>query len=245
MVDSEMKRRRRIYTMLSVGLGAAFSLFASTAQARPTLDPERLGQLERYEVLSFVDAYENGIDRGKAIGVIDATPDEVFRVVTDFPHYKDFVPRISQSDLTSRSNDGALVRLIADLPWPAGRSWIDAEYRFERLPGNIYRAHFDKRRGNMRQYLGTVYIEPWSTTPGRPQTAITYEFVAEPDVYAPKSALNKGVRRSAASFVHALRQRINEMHRLGMLHPNAPALATATKPDNIISPAPATLKAGR
>jgi ribosome-associated toxin RatA of RatAB toxin-antitoxin module len=236
------KRARTIYC---IAFGAVVALAAGTAQARPTLDGERLGQLDRYEVLSFSDAYKNGIDRGKAIGVIDATSDEVFRVVTDFARYKEFVPRVSESSLMARTNDGAQVSLTADLPFPAGRSWIEADYRFEHLAGDIYRARFEMRRGSMRQYLGSVYIEPWSNSGGKVQTAITYEFIAEPGVYAPKSVLNKGVRRSAASFVHALRQRINDLHRVGLLHPNAPALAAATTPANIIRPAPSTLKAHR
>jgi ribosome-associated toxin RatA of RatAB toxin-antitoxin module len=237
--------RGRTIGFCCVALGAAVMLAAGTAQARPSLDGERLDQLDRYEVLSFSDAYKNGIDRGKAIGVIDATSDEVFRVVTDFARYKEFVPRISESSLTARTDDGAQVALTADLPWPAGRSWIEADYHFEHLAGDIYRARFEMRRGSMRQYLGSVYIEPWTNGRGKAQTAITYEFTAEPGIYAPKSLLNKSLRRSAASFVHALRQRINELHRVGLLHPNAPALASATKPANIIRPAPSTLKAHR
>ena len=214
-------------------------LAPSLAQARPTLDAERLGELARYQVLTFADAFRAGLDRGKAIGVIDATPEEVFRIATDFPHYKDFMPRISAAETVSRNEELAHITLSGDLPWPAGRTWIEAEYRFEHLPGDIHRIHFEMKRGNMRQYLGSLYIEPFN---GK-QTAVTYEIVAEPDVSAPKSFVNKGVRRSAGSFVHALRQRINELHRLGLLHPIAPA--SPARPATIVEPNPATLKARR
>jgi hypothetical protein len=209
------------------------------ACARPLLDADRMGQLARYEVLTFVDPWKGGIDRGKAIGVFDATTEEVFRVATDFPHYKDFMPRVDGAEQVTRTGEGAQVVLTGELPWPAGRTWIDAEYRFTRLPGDIYRVRFEMKRGNMRQYLGSMYIEPFNDH----QVAVTYEIVAEPDVVAPKSQINKGVRRSAASVVHAIRQRVNELHRLGLLHPIAPAAPAVVAKPTVLEPT--TLKARR
>jgi len=232
---------RRIGRIALLGVAAVgCTLFSRPAAARPTLDAERLGELARYTVLTFSDAFRNGIDRGKAIGVIDATTEEVFRVATDFQHFKEFMPRINGAEQINRNGDVATVMLTGELPWPAGRTWVEAEYHFEHLPGDIHRIRFDMKRGNMRQYLGALYIEPFNN---RGQTAVTYEFVAEPDVTAPKSYVNKGVRRSAGSFVHALRQRINELHRLGLLHPIAPPAPLA--PPALVNPNPATLKAHR
>jgi ribosome-associated toxin RatA of RatAB toxin-antitoxin module len=226
-------RRLGLAALLALGLGG------STAHARPSLDGPRMTQLGHYEVLTFSDPFQGGIDRGKAIGVIDATPEEVFRVATDFARYHEYMPRIEGAQQISRNDESARVVLTAELPWPAGRTWIEALYHFERAGSEIYRVRFDMARGNMRRYVGSLYIEPWSRT----QTAITYELVAEPDIVAPKGVINKGVRRSAGKFIHALRQRINEMHRLGLLHPVLPPVAVA--PTALVRPNPATLKARR
>jgi ribosome-associated toxin RatA of RatAB toxin-antitoxin module len=200
----------------SFAAGAALVLaLAGTAAARPTLDGSRLDQLSQYEVLTFNDPFRNGIDRGKAIGVIDATCEEVFRVATDYSHYRDFMPKVVESTVKEQSRDGALVELTAELRWPAGDSTVTARYTHERLPGDIYRVRFDMVTGSLKQYVGSLYIEPFA--PGK--TAVTYELVAEPDTIAPKSAINKGVKRSTGNFIHALRQRINDLHRLGYLHP--------------------------
>jgi hypothetical protein len=229
-----------IFATLSLGVLGSFVASGRVAEARPTLDAARLVELGRYEVLTFVDAFRAGIHRGKAIGVFDAPPEEIFRVATDFTRYKDFMPRVNAAEEMSRTSDGAQVMLTGELPWPAGHTWIEAEYRFEHLAGDIHRIRFDMKRGNMKQYLGSLYIEPWSGT----QAAVTYELVAEPDVTAPKSFVNKGVRRSVASFVHALRQRVNELHRLGLLHPIAPA-SPSRAAQAIVQPDPSTLKAKR
>lgn len=214
---------------------------AAPAFARPTLDAERLAELEQYSVLTFADAYRDGVDKGKAIGVIDATPEEVFRTVTDFSRYKEYMPRVTGVTQIARTSDNAQVLITAELPFPAGRTWIEANYRFERIRGGIYRIRFDMQRGNMRQYLGSLYIEPWNGSATR--TAVTYELVAEPAVSAPKSFVNKGVKRSVGKFVHALRQQVNDLHRLGMLHPVQRVVATA--PETVVKPNPATLKARR
>lgn len=212
----------------SLVAGAVVALVCVPASARPTLDAARLGELAHYEVLTFTDPFKNGIDRGKAIGVIDATPEEVFRVATDYGKYADFMPRVVSSTVKEQARDHALVELRAELRWPAGSSTVTARYTHEKLPGDIYRVRFEEVRGSLKQYVGSLYIEPF----GSGKTAVTYELVAEPDTIAPKSAINKGIKRSTGNFVHALRQRINELHRLGYLHPEpiAPQAGDARSP---------------
>jgi len=217
--------RRRLATV--VLFAATLALHAAPAQARPSLDATRLAQLGQYEVLVFGDPHERGIERGKAIGVIDATPEEVFRVVSDYSKWKDYLPRVRGSRVVSASGRITLVELVAELPWPAGRREVIARYSAERLPGEIYRIRFEMVHGvgkdEMREYVGSIYIEPWTAGPSPTKTAITYEIVADPDVLAASMAqLNRSIRRSASGFVHALRQRINDLHKFGYLRPLPP-----------------------
>ena len=220
---------------------ALFGALTTTAAARPTLDPARLGELGQYQVLTFADPFKGGIERGKAIGVIDATPEEVFRVATDYSKYRDFMPRVTDSTVRESARDHALVELHAELRWPAGASTVTARYTHEKLPGDIYRVKFDRVGGDLKQYWGSLYIEPFG--PGK--TAVTYELVAEPDTVAPKSAINRGIKRSTGNFVHALRQRINDLHRLGYLHPEpiAPQKSDARSP--LVGTPPAAPSDGR
>jgi ribosome-associated toxin RatA of RatAB toxin-antitoxin module len=218
-----------------VGCALLTCALCSPAAARPTLDSGRLGELGHYEVLTFADPFKDGIDRGKAIGVIDATPEEVFRVATDYAKYSEFMPRVTRSTVKESTRDHALVELQAELRWPAGSSKVTARYTHEKLPGDIYRVRFGMVDGSLKQYLGSLYIEPFAAG----KTAITYELVAEPDTVAPKGAINRGIKRSTGSFVNALRQRINELHRLGYLHPEpiAPQKLDARSP--LVGSAPA------
>jgi ribosome-associated toxin RatA of RatAB toxin-antitoxin module len=220
-----------------VGSALLACALSSPAAARPTLDPAGLDALGQYQVLTFTDPYAGGLERGKAIGVIDATPEEVFRVATDYAKYRDFMPRVTGSTVKEADRNHALVELQAELRWPAGSSTVTARYTHEKLPGDIFRVSFDMVKGSLKHYVGSLYIEPFA--PGK--TAITYELVAEPDTVAPKSAINRGTKRATGNFVHALRQRINDLHRLGYLHPEpiapkpsdtrSPLVGTAPAPD--------------
>jgi hypothetical protein len=209
---------------------APIALFASVAHARPSLDQQRLGRLGSYEVLVFGDPVGGGLERGKAIGVFDATPEEVFRVTTDYAKWKDYLPKIVDSRVIDGANEkkGALVSVTAELPWPVGSSQVDARYVAEKLPGEIYRVRFWMEHGSMKQYVGAIYIEPW--TADARKAAVTYELAAEPDLLAPKYAINKLVRRTAWGFVNALRQRINDLHQLGYLHPILPREPKVAEP---------------
>lgn len=229
-----------------VGCAALACAFASSpAAARPTLDSQRLDELAQYRVLTFDDPFHGGIERGKAIGVIDATPEEVFRVATDYGKYRDFMPKVTRSTVKEATRDHALVELSAELRWPAGSSTVTARYTHEKLPGDIYRVRFEMVDGSLKQYLGSLYIEPFASG----KTAVTYELVAEPNTVAPKSAINRGIKRSTGNFIHALRQRINELHRLGYLHPEplAPQKSDARSPLVGAPPSadPTSLKARR
>jgi ribosome-associated toxin RatA of RatAB toxin-antitoxin module len=194
-------------------------LVAATAHARPNVSSADMQKLAHHDVLVFSDPWENGLDKAKAIGVIDFAADEVFKVVTDYARWKEYLPRVRDSRVLSASAQGALIDLIAELPWPAGNAQVQARYTHEKLSGGIYRIRFEMVRGTMKQYLGSLYIEPFA--PGK--STITYEVLAEPDVIATDSTINSSVKKSAGGFVHALRSHINQLYRAGALFRKAPS----------------------
>jgi ribosome-associated toxin RatA of RatAB toxin-antitoxin module len=225
-------------------LGAFVALtFPTVAGARPTLESWRLDELSHYEVLSFSDPFERGFERGKSIGVIDATSEEVYRVATDYEKYRDYMPRVTCSAVKEAAADHALVQICAELRWPVGLTTVTVRYTHEKLPGDIYRVRFEMVDGEFKQYKGSLYIEPFA--PGK--TAVTYELAAEPNVLAPKGVVNRGVRRSTGKFVHALRQRVGELHRLGYLHPEPMPPRPGEQPIALPSaaPSPTSFKAHR
>jgi len=213
-------RRAWLYLPLWATLALPLS-----AHARPSVSSTDWAKLARHDVLVFSDAWENGLEKAKAIGVMDFPAEEVFRVATDYARWKDYLPRVRDSRVLSWSAQGALVGLLADLPWPAGATYVQARYTHDKLPGGIFRIRFEMVHGSMKQYLGSLYIEPWV----QGKSTLTYEIVAEPDVAAPDSTINSSVRKSAGGFVHALRAHINSLYQAGLLYRRTP-LAADTAP---------------
>lgn len=204
----------------------AAALLAAPAHAVPTLPAAPLARLARFDVLGFHFPSEYGVDVSKAIALFDATPDEVFRTVTDYERMPDFVPRLTEARVLERSDrQHAVVALRSDLPWPVRDAWVDAEFETESLPGEVYRVRFWQVRGSMLRYSGYLLIEPWSATQdGKLRSTVTYELLAEPDTFLPRSVLNHKLREVAPLFVNALRARIDELHRTDRLHPRQPPL---------------------
>jgi len=213
----ELSRLTSIATWVTAA--ALLSTHPAGAERGPALPPDAPARLARYDVLSFVDPGGGGIDRSSAVGVFDATPDEVFRTATDYDKLYQFAPRLRLSRVIERPDGAhALVALRSDLPWPARDAWVEALFQVERLASEAYRVRFWQVRGSMRRYTGSILIEPW----GAQKSSVTYEVLAEPDTFAPRSLINRKLRDVAAGYVHALRQRINDLHRTGRLHPQQP-----------------------
>ncbi len=181
---------------------------AGIAHGRPYLDASHLGQLNRYDVVLLSDPIGSGLLRHQAVGVFDAPPRDVFRVVTSYNRYREYIPRID-SRVMSQKNDETLVRVEADLPWPMRSVWVDARYHHDIPYAEAYRVRFGMVRGNMLRYEGSLLIEPFG--PGR--TTVTYELLAEPDTRLPKAWVQRALGHTVSSFVHYLRGRVNTLQR--------------------------------
>ena len=213
-----MERRMPIRRLPAVVVLVAILSSAGAVLARPVLDAPRMQQLGHYEVVTFADPAGGGINKGKAIALFDATPDEIFRVVTAYDRYREFAPRVVSSQVIERRGDeSALVFIKTNLPWPVSDAWVYARFATEQY-GTTYRVRFWQVKGSLRRYAGSILIEPWN----RWKSAVTYELVVEPDSIAPKRLINGKVEDAVARYVHALRQHVNNLHTAGLLHPQRP-----------------------
>ncbi len=211
---------RAIGTLLGVAL-------SGSAGARPALPQEDLTRLGQREVLTFADDGGEGIQKGKAIGVFDATPDEIFRVATEYERYPEFAPRVVSSEVLDRQGEArAWVTLTSNLPWPVSQAWVHAQFEHDRLGPDSYRIRFWQLRGSMRRYFGSLFIESWTRWKGGGTSVVTYELLAEPARFAPKRMINRLIHEAVAKYIHALRQRINDMRRAGRIHPQLDPVPT-------------------
>lgn len=64
----------------------------------------------------------------RAAGYIDAPPAKVWKAVTDYGHYNQFMPRVKESNLERRSSNSAIATMKLDLPMPFSGTWYTNRY---------------------------------------------------------------------------------------------------------------------
>lgn len=199
---------------LNVALMMGLLLGSSPGLARPVTEAQRQEQLSRYEVVLISEPQAAGGLRHRAMGLFDASAEEIFRIATSYERYSEYMPRIVASHVVSQGSEHALVTLEAALPWPMSNLWVLARYQTDAfLDDNdrqAYRVRFSMVRGNLLRYEGLLLIEPY----GEGRATVTYELVAEPDTRMPRSWVQRSVGRGVSNFVNFLRARVSQCHRL-------------------------------
>ena len=60
----------------------------------------------------------------RAVGEIDAPPEKVYAVVTDFEHYAEFMPYLEESKVIRRTDDEVVTWAIMNAPLVSRRDWV-------------------------------------------------------------------------------------------------------------------------
>lgn len=198
--------------------------------ARPVMDAQRQEQLSRYEVVLQSESIGAGVQRHRAVGLFDSSPEEIFRIATSYERYSEYMPRIVASHVISQGTEQALVTLEADLPWPMSNLWVFARYQTESFLDDMdrqaYRVRFGMLRGNLLRYEGVLLIEPF----GDGRATVTYELLAEPETRMPRSWVQRSIGRGVSNFVHYLRARVSHCHRLARTSPSAELCTSRSEP---------------
>lgn len=221
---------------LSLAALLALVVAARSAEARDGLVP-RLAQLMRYDVIRSSEPAGDGLLRHRAQGVFDAAPEDVFRVVTSYGTYSEYMPRILDSRVAWQGTD-AIVALTADMPWPMPNLWVEARFQHDSPALDRYRVRFSLIRGNVLRYEGSLFIEPCPMDESK--SLVTYELVTQLDTGLPRGWLQGMVGRGVYNFVHYVRGRVNLLQRQGVLHnlPFALLGAVPTRTSAVATAAP-------
>jgi ribosome-associated toxin RatA of RatAB toxin-antitoxin module len=83
------------------------------------MDTNTLGPLLEKGELSMVTSREDGhLKQAIVIGLVKAPPEKVWGVVTDYEHYKDFMPNVKESKVLKREGDDVVVHYVIAVPGP-------------------------------------------------------------------------------------------------------------------------------
>src|SRR5262245_58203768 len=119
--------------------------------AAPPLSADEQRRLAAGEVIvRLVERQGGGPKEGIGTGVIDAPPERVFAALTDFAHYREWVPCVTRSDARPQADGSVLSAQTLDLPAFLG----ERHYQIRA----VSRVEAGK--------AGTVFATHWTYVPG-------------------------------------------------------------------------------
>jgi hypothetical protein len=202
-----------------MGLGAILSLAvllpaaAGRESVPPGVLPESLGEaawaeIEAGEVhVELREVAGNPVKEGKAVGLVAAPAERVFRVVTDNARFAEFMPYVRESTVKPGPEGSILNSQSLSLPLIDDRFYtIRVVNRQERADGvPVYRSTWTyvPGSGNVRENCGSWTVVPWGDG-----ALVVYRVLSDPGGWVPRWAHHLASRRSLPALIEAVRARV-------------------------------------
>ena len=151
----------------------------------------------------------------RAVGEVDAPPEKVFSVISDYEHQKGNMPYVEDQKVFSRTDDAVVFWTVADFPMVSRRDWVLKSKLEKNLPGGVYRASWEPvtipdapppKEGVVRLKVNTG---SWTLEPldGGKRTKATYYLFTDPGGSIPSFLANKANTTALPDLIAAVRKR--------------------------------------
>lgn len=173
----------------------------------PPLSAEDTQQLEKGAVV--VRKLEPTGGKGvaaMALGVVDAAPAEVWPVVRDCQHFKDFMPRTKHSEVKEEAGV-KLCHVELSLPFPMKDLWSETKSTLVEEPPR-FRREWTLVRGTYHRNGGSWTLLPWA---GGAKTLLVYAIDSHPDSLVPDSLARSAQSRALPDVVVSVRKRVESL----------------------------------
>jgi ribosome-associated toxin RatA of RatAB toxin-antitoxin module len=160
-------------------------------------------KLMRGEVIVTLTDLEEGVLGVTGKVFITATPSEVWAVLTDYNHHKDFMPNILDSGILSEQGDETVF-------FYKGRSGV----LFFRKTVNVqlkvkgecpHRLYFQQVTGDFKVYQGEWTLYPFG---GKKGTVLSYKAQIKPDFFAPGFFVRDVQKHDMPLMMGAIKKRV-------------------------------------
>lgn len=185
--------------------GAISASAGADVLSRPSADWVDRARLLDGEIL--VNVPTEGPFRGhvQAAIAIAASPEKIWRVVTDCSRAPEFVPGVLSCERLAVLEPGRvdLFRQAVKYSWYLPR--LEYEFRLEYFP--YEQLNFRRVSGSLRRLDGTWWIENM----GEGQTLVFYSLDLDPGFLVPKFLVRKALQKDLPKVLAALRTRVREL----------------------------------
>ncbi len=197
-----------------------------------------IGALAEGEILVLkLDGGDRNLISGRAVGVVDASIDTVWAVLSDYNNYQQFMPRLDVTYMVERGvmdefsmnedwtrsqfesllsryrtdelqGDGLYFYNVLDIPFPMADLWF--LLKMVRNP-KLYRFSWTMVYGNMLMNEGSWELMPYSTDDSK--TLVSYTIFSDPGVYIPNFLESLALRRTLPDTIKNLRERVRQISK--------------------------------
>jgi hypothetical protein len=194
----------------------------------PLNDSERRA-VEQGEILVELTAIEGTpVKKAVAVAVIDAPPEDVFAILTNYHEFPEFMPYCRKVTFEGKEGEKSRVRFELEFPWPIGDRYYTLElknWRFEQRPDGrepdagipqavvlINSWTYVPDSGNIKDTYGSWEVRsyPERTEQGPARSFVRYTVFTDPGGNIPNWANNLATEVAVPKVIHNLRRRVAE-----------------------------------
>ena len=142
---------------------------------------------------------------GVGRGVIEAPPERVFRALTDYGHWSEFMPFLQKAAASPQPDGSTVAEHVMKLPAPTGERHYRVRFR-QRAEGGTWKIDWTyvPGSGNVKDHHGS-----WTLTPlGPGRTLAVLRLYTDPGGLTPQWAVERGTAETLPWIFHGLRQQV-------------------------------------
>ena len=211
---------------LALLLAAGMARIAS-ADGTPSPDPEWSDRFAPPVPPAFAEDERTRLDAGEVVvrdlppteadgigillaGLVEATPDQVWAVMSDCDQQDEFIPRILYAAVRDRDGDSHTCELVVALPFPLGELRTATRNQVRRLPDGGHQRRWNLLPGDWdyRHNSGSWTVHPYQ---GGRRSLLVGRMDLVPKSVLPLWILHDGQVRQAPETFAAIRNRVRQL----------------------------------
>ena len=161
-------------------------------------------------VVEAAGSIDSAAPRGRVRAAvrIPASPEAIWRVMTDCAQAPRYVPGLKRCRRIDAASDGSW----EDIEHEVRYSWLlpPVRYVFRAQYQRPHRMDFHRTSGDIREETGTWLL---TATPDGAATLVEYEVYLDPGFWIPKFLLTRMLRKDVPAVLSGLRERVTQESR--------------------------------
>jgi len=147
--------------------------------------------------VNITDPGKGQLKKIVARAYLDATPDQVWKTITRYEKYPQFLPRVASTRIDRRNQNVTIATMQLDLPFPMNGTWYTNRYVENRAAGTI---DWKMLKGSLKYTVGR-----WTISPQGKGTLVQYALQTDPGIpFIPQRLIQEGSKRTIPDILRAV-----------------------------------------